>query len=212
MRPDDERRTIKELGFRTWLTDVFWYHYKWAVIGVAAAIAVVAVMVSLSSGPKSDAIVILATSEIIEQDRVNSLKLAIGDALGDVNGDGQIVISTQQLVLNGSGGVYSSDDSTKLMTSFLDDGIVLYFFDEKNLKIYAPPGNEQFNADLASEYGGKNGAVPLGSVQLFKDLGFTGEDELYACFKAKSYRVSKSDAEYYQNARRIMDGLTEKAG
>jgi hypothetical protein len=94
-----------------------------------------------------------------------------------------------------------------MLATFLRPNIVLYLFDRVNLEIYAPLGNERFNADVAAEYGGSNGVVPLGDVELFKQLDLTGEDELYACFKVKTLNVKKNDEEYYQTARKIMDGF-----
>ena len=49
MRSDSERRTLKELGFRRWFSEVLIYHYKWHILGAAAVIAVVITMFSMQS-------------------------------------------------------------------------------------------------------------------------------------------------------------------
>lgn len=211
MRSDNEPRKIKDLGFKTWFTDVLWYHYKWVILGLLASLVAGTVIIGqLFFKTKDDVEIILGVSKIIKAEKVNDLKLAIGDILGDVNGDGKIIININQLLLNPETDDYdpsSSADATTMLSTFLRKDIVLYLFDKINLGIYAGPGNERFNAKLAATYGSSYGAVPLGEVELFKKLGLTGEDELFACFKVKTFNVKTSDQKYYQTARKIMDGL-----
>jgi hypothetical protein len=213
MRPDDDPRTIKELGFKAWFTDVLWYHYKWVILGsLAVLVAAGAIAMQFFSKTETDAEIVLAVSKTISPEKVNDLKFVIGGILGDVNGDGEILISINQFLLNPDEDekTYNpsfSTDSSAMLATFLRPNIVLYLFDRVNLEIYAPLGNERFNADVAAEYGGSNGVVPLGDVELFKQLDLTGEDELYACFKVKTLNVKKNDEEYYQTARKIMDGF-----
>jgi len=211
MRSDDDKRTIKELGLKTWASDVLWYHYKWVIMGTLAALLTAAVIIGLTVGKReNDAVMILAVSETMDSTKLNNIKLALGAAAGDLNGDGEIIISLNELTLNSDGEDYDptiTGDETSMMTSFLQKNIVLYLFDKINLDIYASPDDGRFNIELAAEYGGENGAIPLGGVEAFKELGLTGENQLYACFKVKTFNVHESDEEYYRAARAIMDGL-----
>lgn len=214
MRSDDDRRKIGELGFKKWLTDVLWYHYKWIIMGSLGVLAVVGMLIGLTVSKKdNDAIVLLAVSKLLGTDRINSLKLAIGDVVGDINGDGEIIISINQLLLNSADGDYDpsvQSNESGMLATFLQKDIVLYLFDQTNLNIYASPESGRFNIELADEYGGENGAVSLGDTELFRELELTGEDKLFACFKVKTFNVSETDEEYYAVARLIMDGLLKR--
>ena len=137
MRSDSERRTIKELGFKRWCSEVLFYHYKWHIIGAAAAIVVVVLLFSLNAGvPDNDAVVIVAVSQTLDGEVINELKVEIGRILGDKNGDGQVIINVLQYLLNPRDGVYDSTvtgNATTMVTSFLNDEMVLYLFDRVNL-------------------------------------------------------------------------------
>ncbi len=143
MRSDSERRTLKELGFRRWFSEVLIYHYKWHILGAAAVIAVVITMFSMNrSVPKNDATVIVAVSQTLDGEVINELKVEIGRVLGDQNGDGQIIINVLQYLLNPRDGVYDEtvqSNATAMVTSFLNDDMVLYLMDQQNLQKYNTP-------------------------------------------------------------------------
>lgn len=211
MRSDSERRTLKELGFRRWFSEVLIYHYKWHILGAAAVIAVVITMFSMNrSVPKNDATVIVAVSQTLDGEVINELKVEIGRVLGDQNGDGQIIINVLQYLLNPRDGVYDEtvqSNATAMVTSFLNDDMVLYLMDQQNLQKYNTPESGRFNAELAAEFGGSAAAVPLGDLPLFQQLGLTGENELFACFKSQPFSSRKSEADFYRDARAVVSGL-----
>ena len=216
MRSDSERRTIKELGFKRWCSEVLFYHYKWHIIGAAAAIVVVVLLFSLNAGvPDNDAVVIVAVSQTLDGEVINELKVEIGRILGDKNGDGQVIINVLQYLLNPRDGVYDSTvtgNATTMVTSFLNDEMVLYLFDRVNLKQYNPPESGRFNVELAAEYDGVDGAIPLGELPFFQLLGLTGETELFACFKTQPFSSKKSEEAFYHDARLIVAGLLAGGG
>ncbi len=211
MRSDRDKRTIKELGLRSWLTDVLWYHYKWAILISILIIVIGATMLRLTlSQPENDADIIIAVSEVIDSQKINDIKLAIGDVLGDVNGDGQIIINVLQLILNPTGGTADpnvSSNNMTMTTSLYKDEFVFFLCDKKNAEIYSSSDPSFFNHELAALYGGSKGYVPLGELPLFKKLGLTDENQLYGCFKTKAYFVKTDDERYYAQAREIFEGL-----
>ncbi|MBR7136641.1 MAG: hypothetical protein IKC99_01150, partial [Clostridia bacterium] len=94
MRSDSDPRTIKELGFGRWCSEVLFYHYKWHIIGTVGVIAVVLLLLFMNAGvPDNDISVIVAVSEPLDSKVVNELKVEIGDILGDANGDGEVIIN-----------------------------------------------------------------------------------------------------------------------
>lgn len=211
MRSDSDRRTIKELGFRRWCREVLFYHYKWHIIGSIALIVVVVTMFSLNTAvPENDAVVVVVVSQTLDGEVVNELKLEIGRVLGDRNGDGQIIINVLQYLLNPRDGIYDDtvqNNATAMVTSFLNDEMVLYLMDRQNLAVYNTPEKGLFNAELALEYGGSGGAISLEDLPLFQQLGLTGENTLYACLKTQPYVSSRSEEDFYHDACTIVSGL-----
>ena len=209
MRSDSERRTIKELGFRRWCSEVLFYHYKWHIIGTIAAILVIVILLTMNARiPDNDATVVLVVSENLTGPMMNDLKVEIGRITGDLNGDGQVVINLLQYLVNPRDGIYDNTvtgNATTVLTSFLNDDMVLYLFDPTNLKVYNADG--RFNEQLAAEYGGVNGAIALEGLPFFQQLERTGENALYACFKTQPFTSSKSETEFYAIARSIVAGL-----
>ena len=216
MRSDSERRTIRELGFKRWCSEVLIYHYKWHIIGIAAAILVVTLLFTLNAGvPDNDAVVIVAVSQTLDGEVINELKLEIGRILGDKNGDGQVIVNVLQYLLNPRDGIYDSTvsaNATTMVTSFLNDEMVLYLFDRVNLQVYNKPGSGRCNVELAAEFGGEDGAIPLGDLPFFQLLGLTGENELFACFKTQPFSSKKSEEAFYSDARVIVAGLLAGGG
>lgn len=211
MRSDSDRRTIQELGFRRWCREVLFYHYKWHIIGTVALIVVVIAMFSLNASvPENDAVVVVVVSQTLDGEVINELKLEIGRVLGDRNGDGQIIINVLQYLLNPRDGVYDDtvqNNATAMVTSFLNDEMVLYLMDRQNLEVYNTPEKGLFNAELALEFGGSGGAVSLAELPLFQQLGLTGDNTLYACLKTQPYVSSRSEEDFYRDARTILSGL-----
>ena len=211
MRSDSERRTIKELGFRRWCSEVLFYHYKWHIIGTIAAILVIVILLTMNSRiPDNDATVVLVVSENLTGPMMNDLKVEIGRITGDVNGDGQVVINLLQYLVNPRDGIYDNTvtgNATTVLTSFLNDDMVLYLFDKTNLKVYNADG--RFNEQVAAEYGGVSGAIALEELPFFRQMERTGENALYACFKTQPFTSSKSETEFYALARTIVAGLLE---
>ena len=67
MRSDSDPRTIKELGFGRWCSEVLFYHYKWHIIGTVSVIAVVLLLLFMNAGvPDNDISVIVAVSEPLD--------------------------------------------------------------------------------------------------------------------------------------------------
>lgn len=211
MRSDSDRRTIKELGFRRWCREVLFYHYKWHIIASIALIVVVVTMFSLNTTvPENDAVVVIVVSQTLDGEVINELKLEIGRVLGDRNGDGQIIINVLQYLLNPRDGIYDDtvqNNATAMVTSFLNDEMVLYLMDRQNLAVYNTPEKGLFNAELALEYGGSGGAISMEDLPLFQQLGLTGENTLYVCLKTQPYVSSKSEEDFYRDARTIVSGL-----
>lgn len=210
MRSDSDPRTIKELGFGRWCSEVLFYHYKWHIIGTVGVIAVVLLLLFMNAGvPDNDISVIVAVSEPLDSKVVNELKVEIGDILGDANGDGEVIINILHYHVNpATGHDQTTQQNKETMTlSFLNDDFVLYLFDRTNLEIYNASGSGRFNVALADTFGGLDGMIELEHLPFFQALGLTGEHELFACLKTQPFISSMDEAEFYENACKVLAGL-----
>ncbi len=219
MRSDSDPRTIEELGLKTWITDVLWYHHKGKIIGVLVGLTVILWLVGLArSKTNPDITLLLVTGTEVDTETVNTLESAFAAALGDANGDGESYVSVTQYVLgsasDAAGGVVHSA-SASVTASFMNNDIVLYLFDSAALAMYNIDDG-RFSAELAEKYGGENRAVYLSDVPVIRDLmGFTEEYPLYLCIKGETYAYKSSkltEEEFYGTALELLDKFFEKYG
>ncbi len=217
MRDDNEKRGIRELGFRRWFTDVYWYHYRWTLFAVlAAALVLVWILILTRTRTKPDATVILVTGTEIDGYTVNALEALFASALGDYNGDGEAVVAVNQYVMGTatSAGSVLQRASDAVTATFLNNDLVLYLFDG-----YALPrwnaDDGRFSDELAQRYGGADRAIPISALPVFEQLGFTEEYPLWLCIKGKVYAFESShltEEEYYGAALTLLDRLYERYG
>ena len=212
MRPDNERRTIKELGFRVWLTDVLWYHYKGVILFTLAAVVCVCMFWLLrDKDPKADAVVMVLTTKPLGIQVYNDLHLAAEKHLPDANGDGQTVAAVTEILLETTGTIADatlSENKAKLATSFLHPDTVVYIMDRTCMEKYAfEPG--RYNAEQAAAYGAAGPVIPLENTAWAQKHGLTGENALFACIKTKPYNSKLPDEEYYAKAHAVLLGLLE---
>ena len=215
MRSDSDPRTIRELGFGRWCSEVLFYHYKWHILGTIGVIVVVFLLFSMSAGvPENDISVIVAVSDPLDSEVINELKVEIGNVLGDCNGDGEVIINVLHYHVNPKENHDQTTQQNKetMTLSFLNDEFVLYFFDRTNLEIYNASGSGRFNVALADTYGGIDGMIELDQLPLFQSLGLTGEHELFACLKTQPYLSSMDEREFYSRACAVLDGLLAEGG
>ena len=210
MRSDSDPRTIKELGFGRWCSEVLFYHYKWHIIGTVGVIAVILLLFFMNAGvPDNDISVIVAVSEPLDSKVVNELKVEIGDILGDANGDGEVIINILHYHVNPATGhdQVTQQNKETMTLSFLNDDFVLYLFDRTNLEIYNASGSGRFNVALADTFGGLDGMIELEHLPFFESLGLTGERELFACLKTQPFISSMDETEFYETACKVVSGL-----
>ena len=216
MRSDSDPRTIRELGFKAWLTEVLWYHHKGKIIAGLVGLIVVLWLIGLArSQTKPDITLILVTGTEVDATAVDTLESAFASALGDENGDGKAYVSVTQYVLGsaGQGGdiVYSA--SASVTASFLNNDVVLYLFDEAGLSMYNIDDG-RFSDELAEKYGGTDRAVRISDVPVISELvGFNDDYPLYLCIKGKTYAYTSSkltEEEYYGTALKLLDSFYAK--
>ncbi|MBR4942157.1 MAG: hypothetical protein IKZ19_09190 [Clostridia bacterium] len=218
MRSDSEPRTIKELGLKSWLSDVLWYHHKGKIIATLVGLLVIFWLITLArSQTKPDITLLLVTGTEVDSEAVDTLESAFASALGDVNGDGEAYVSVTQYVLGSAtdAGSVIHSASASVTASFLNNDVVLYLFDEVGLASYNIDDG-RFSTELAQRYGGENRAICLSDVPVIRDLlGFNEDYPLYLCIKGETYAYKSSnltEEEFYGTALKLIDSFFEKYG
>lgn len=81
-------------GFKYWFKNVFWFHYgKLAIIGVLALAAVIWLTVDALRKEDYDLNVAIITEDGLAQSDTKRLADLLGEAAGDVNGDGKTMVN-----------------------------------------------------------------------------------------------------------------------
>ena len=80
--------------FKYWFKNVFWFHYgKFAIIGVIALVVVIWLTVDALKKEEYDLNVAIITEDGLAQSDTKKLGELLGDAAGDVNGDGKTLVN-----------------------------------------------------------------------------------------------------------------------
>ena len=123
----------------------FWYYKKWWIIGIAAALIVVAITVfEIVNTPQYDLYVGYYSETAVSDETVNRIKETMLDFANDVNDDGVVTISLTPMIASRE---EESDEfvavQTRLMSE-LDSGDNMIFIVDKPYRDYLMSGN---NAD-----------------------------------------------------------------
>lgn len=103
----------------------FWYYKKWWIIGIAAALIVVAITVfEIVNTPQYDLYVGYYSETAVSDETVNRIKETMLDFANDVNDDGVVTISLTPMIASRE---EESDEfvavQTRLMSE-LDSGVI----------------------------------------------------------------------------------------
>ena len=122
-------------SFRNWFENVFWYHYKWYFLAAVFVLAVVIFICIDSPGTENyDMTVVFAQDGDVAESQAAVILNGIADAVGDVNGDGEIKLNYAYINLgessadDGASG-YSSTD--QLLIYLTGEEYTLFIMDDK---------------------------------------------------------------------------------
>ena len=88
----------------------FWYHHKWKVLGIAAAVVIVTVLLVQSlTRVKPDYLICMVTQKTVAPSVVEQLQEELSALATDVNGDGKVTVTIQSLDI-------SANQSTQMQT------------------------------------------------------------------------------------------------
>ena len=140
----EAKAMTKELPVKDRMAN-FWYYKKWWIIGIAAALIVVAITVfEIVNTPQYDLYVGYYSETAVSDETVNRIKETMLDFANDVNDDGVVTISLTPMIASRE---EESDEfvavQTRLMSE-LDSGDNMIFIVDKPYRDYLMSGN---NAD-----------------------------------------------------------------
>ena len=88
-------------GFKYWFTNVFWYHYgKLAILAVILLIIGIWLTVDALHKEKYDLNIAVAVNGPVPESGLDRLRDSLIDVVGDVNGDGKVLINIQAVDLS----------------------------------------------------------------------------------------------------------------
>ncbi len=143
--------------FRDWFENVFWYHYKWwFLIGVFVVAVIVFITVESATMTDYDMTIVFGQSGNVTEEDVADILDTVGDAVGDLNGDGEVHIGFISVPLGDTDTDTSSAASSgatmrdRMLLYMSDESYVLYFLEDAYSASYIALG--YFEDDL-SGYG-----------------------------------------------------------
>lgn len=169
--------------FKDWFTNVFWYHYKWwFLLGVFLVCLIIFVTVESVMAEDYDMTVVFGQSGEITEQQAQAVLDAIAPAVGDLNGDGRVLLNYVSVnlvdsTLEGGGYEGSYENSQSRMLLYLSESdYVLFFLDSTYSTYYT--GLEYFEDKLA-DYGIETDPedpyrVFVGDSEVFVTAGLTG--------------------------------------
>ncbi|MDD6188058.1 MAG: hypothetical protein PUB32_00565 [Clostridiales bacterium] len=176
-------KAIKEHGLKYWFKEVFWPHYgKLSIALLAALIVVVLLTVEAVNKPRYDFHMVIAMDSAVTYSVTEELRDVITPAVGDVNGDGKIMIDMQIIDLGDQENLEANHQRLQLV--FAQSEYTLYIMDDMysatycNREYFDPIANYGFTPDEDEDR-----RMNVSDVPVLWRMGqhIPGEQEFYAC-------------------------------
>ncbi|MCL2084038.1 MAG: hypothetical protein FWH06_02125 [Oscillospiraceae bacterium] len=121
-------------GFKHWFTDVFWYHYKFPMLGVVAGLTIIIYMiVSMVSNVRPDVTVLYATQSGLYEEAAAGLSAELSGAVTGPDGEPLIVDVTP--VNLGGEGEYAYISRMKMMAILSQQDVLLVILDKQDIDL-----------------------------------------------------------------------------
>ncbi len=201
---------IKEKGFKFWFKEVFWPHYgKISVCILAALIVGVFLSVEAMNKPRYDFHMVVAMEDPVAPADTKELQEVVANAVGDINGDGTILLDVQVINLGDQENLETNQQ--RLQLAFAQSEYTLYILDDMYSTTYCH--REYF--DPAADYGftpdpEEDRRVDVSEAPVLWRMGqhIPGEQQFYACIC--DWTVDgKGDQELTDAAVRALEAIIE---
>lgn len=143
-RPIEQPKTPK-----SWLEN-FWYHYKAIVLGGSfLLIALTVIIVSTVTRVRPDYTAVLLTESALFPDEVARLEEIMAQYGEDINGDGEVVVTINNLCLGGPAGTNQNANAQALQMQLITGDTLLYLYEPAYEKRLTAVGHDQTYCLLA---------------------------------------------------------------
>lgn len=123
------KEVIEEHGFGYWFREVFWPHYgKLSIVLLVAVIVAVVLTVEAVNKPRYDFHMVVAMDAPVAYADTEELRSVVAEAVGDVNGDGEILLDVQVIDLGDQENLTTNQQ--RLQLAFAQSEYTLYILDE----------------------------------------------------------------------------------
>ncbi len=191
-------------GFRYWFTNVFWYHYgKLSLVALFLLVTAVWFTVEALQKDEYDLNVAVVLNHAVARDDLAALGDFLGEAAGDVDGDGKTLVNIVPVDLSDQQNPVGTRNQMLLYLSLPE--YTLFLMEDDESLLYA--GQEDTFQEL-KDYGitasdGTGRRVEVGKKAVLAPLG---EGEVYACLSDWTV-VGKGDPEMTAAAVRALKAL-----
>ncbi len=107
----------------------FWYHYKWVTLGVLAAVVVgIILTVQAATRVKPDYLICMVMNEQVAQSAVDFLETELTSLGEDINGDGEVKVVIQPLIISGENNTQSQTAKQSVIGHIVARDVQLFAF------------------------------------------------------------------------------------
>ena len=152
MDDDPRKRSIKELGWQNWLTNVFWAYYKWYFfVGVFALTFLVLTVLAYARQERADLVLTYVYASAPDAGQAETARSAFAEKARPEGGRGTVKVKVEAIPLQNEQGerlLYGELEDPDRMIYILDNESVSFF---QNLGYFGlswgtVPGTELFAA------------------------------------------------------------------
>jgi len=131
MGEDARRRTIKELGFDSWLDNVFWAYYKWYFfVGLAVLTIIVLSLVSYASRERADLVITYVYSGVPDEAQMETARELFAAKARPENGRGTVKVKVEAFPL-------VNEKGERLLFGELEDSErIIYIGDDASVSFF----------------------------------------------------------------------------
>ena len=135
MDDDTRKRSIKELGFDNWLTNVFWPYYKWYFfLGLMIFTVLVLSVVSLATRERADLVLTYVYSGTPDEAQMERAKELFAAKAKTENGRGTVRVKVEAFPL-------VNEQGERLLYGELEDADrIIYILDDASVSFYQTLG------------------------------------------------------------------------
>jgi hypothetical protein len=202
MDDDPRKRSIKELGFESWLTNVFWAYYKWYFfLGVFAVTFLVLTVITYARQDRADMRLTYVYAGTADADQAETARSRVASLAKPEGGRGAVRVKVDAVPLVDEKG------ERRTYGELEDSDRILYLLDRESLDFYQALGyfaGARQLPGLDLWVGLNDAPVTLYRLEDFADQGYKQEQ----IDDSNAYLI-QHHGEQVQAARELVESLAQ---